>query len=112
MNRFTRLATQAVVLVMILFLFSKAGWGQTAASPQSRFYAKNIKRIDSFNLFLRTWCDSVIPATVKEKSVKEDKENIRYISKIYNTAMSYKDFVQDAKKEELVRPHAMRAGLV
>jgi hypothetical protein len=110
MSRFIRLTMNAVVLVMILF--NTTGWAQTGAGVQSRFYAKNIKRIDSFNLFLKTWCDSVIPATVRDKSVKKDKENIRYLSKLYNATMSYKDFVQDAKKHELDQNSSRRAGLV
>lgn len=110
MSRFTRLTMNAVVLVMILF--NTTGWAQTASSVQSRFYAKNIKRIDSFNLFLKTYCDSVISATVRDKSVKKDKENIRYISKLYNATMLNKDFVQDAKKHELDQNSSRRAGLV
>jgi len=110
MSRFTRLAVSAVILVM--FLFNHAGRTQTVSSAQSRFYAKNVKRIDSFNLFLKTYCDSVVPATVNDKSVKKDKENIRYVSKLYNANMSYKDFVQDAKRNEIVQNSSRRAGLV
>jgi hypothetical protein len=99
----------AAVLVMILFNTARA---QTEASAPGKFYAKNIKRIDSFNLFLKTYCDSVVPATVRDKSVKKDKENIRYLSKLYNAAMSNKDFVQDAKKQELDQSSSRRAGLV
>jgi hypothetical protein len=110
MSRFTRLAVSAVILIIILF--NHAGRTQTVASAQNRFYAKNVKRIDSFNLFLKTWCDSVKPVTVTDKSVKQDKENIRYISKLYNTAMSYKEFLRDADKNDLVQSHAMQAGLV
>jgi hypothetical protein len=110
MSRFTRLAVSAVIFVMILF--NKAGWTQTVASAQSRFYAKNVKRIDSFNLFLKTFCDSVKPMIVSDKSVKKDKENIRYVSKLYNANMSNKEFEQDAKKNELVQNSSYRAGLV
>jgi hypothetical protein len=110
MSRFSRLAVSAVILGMILF--THAGRTQTVSGAQSRFYAKNVKRIDSFNLFLKTYCDSVVPATVNEKSVKKDKENIRYISKLYNATMSNKDFVQDAKKNEIVQNSSHRAGLV
>src|SRR4051794_22179024 len=110
MSRFTRLTMNAVALFMILF--NTTGWAQTAASEQSRLYVKNIKRIDSFNLFVKTYCDSVIPATVRDKSVKKDKENIRYVSKLYNATMSNKEFVQDAKQHELDQNSSRRAGLV
>lgn len=110
MSRFTRLTMNAVVLVMVLF--NTTGWAQTVASAPSRFYARNVKRIDSFNHFLKTYCDSVIPATVRDKSVKKDKENIRYVSKLYNATMLNKDFVQDAKKHELDQNSSRRAGLV
>jgi hypothetical protein len=100
----------AVVLVMVLF--NTAGWAQTATNVQSRFYAKNIKRIDSFNLFLKTYCDSVVQATVRDKSVKKDKENIRYVSKLYNATISNKEFIQDAKQHELDQNSSRRTGLV
>jgi hypothetical protein len=110
MSRFNRLAGIAVILTMALF--NETGWAQTAANAQSRFYATNVKKIDSFNLFLKTWCDSVKPVTITNKSVKQDKENLRYISKLYNANMSYKEFERDADKNDLVISHSMRAGLV
>jgi hypothetical protein len=110
MSRFTRLTMYAVVLIMILF--NTTAWAQTATSAPGRFYTSNIKRIDSFNLFLKTWCDSVVQATVRDKSVKKDRENIRYLSKLYNATMSNKEFVQDAKQHELDQNSSRRAGLV
>jgi hypothetical protein len=110
MNRITRLAGNAIALIMILF--SEAGWAQLASSAQSRFYATNVKRIDSFNLFLKTYCDSLLPVSIGDKSVKKDKEHIQYVSKLYNTTMNNKDFVQYAKRNEIVPSQNMRAGLV
>jgi hypothetical protein len=95
-----------------MILFNQLGWAQSATNVQSRFYAKNIKRIDSFNLFLKTYCDSVLPVSVGDMSIKKDKEHIRYVSKLYNESMSNKDFVQEAKRMELVPSQSMRAGLV
>lgn len=110
MSRFTWLAANAVILVVILF--SEAAQAQTVAGSQSRFYAMNVKRIDSFNLFLKTYCDSVKPVTITNKSVKQDRENLRYISSLSNTAMTYKEFLRDADKNDLVQSHAMQAGLI
>jgi hypothetical protein len=110
MSRFTRLAMSAVIIVMCLF--SQGAWAQTAANAKSRFYAMNVKRVDSFNLFLKTYCDSVKPVTITNKSVKQDRENLRYISKLFNTTMSYKEFLSDADKNDLVQSHAMQSGLI
>ncbi|HEY8894076.1 MAG TPA: hypothetical protein VIM79_04660 [Niastella sp.] len=104
MNRFTRLAMNAIVLIMMLFSF--------AANAQSRFYAGNVKRLDSFNLFLKTWCTEVKPITITNKSVKQDNENLRYVSKLYNANMSYKEFVRDADKNDLVQSQNMQAGIL
>jgi hypothetical protein len=98
-----------VVLVMVFF--SKAAKAQTATA-QSRFYAGNVKRLDSFNLFLKTYCDSVKPITITNKSVKQDKENLRYISKVYNASMPYKEFIKDADKNDLVQSQNMHAGII
>ena len=108
MNRFIILAGIAII---VGGLFSQTSQAQTVAA-QSRFYTKNVKRIDSFNLFLKTYCDSVKPVTITNKSVKQDKENIRYVSKLYNTNMSFKEFERDADKNDLVISHSMQAGLV
>jgi hypothetical protein len=110
MSRFTRLAGNAIALAMLLF--SEAGRAQSATGAQSRFYTSNVKRIDSFNLFLKTYCDSVLPVVVGDMSVKKDKEHIRYVGKLYNAAMLNKEFVQEAKRMELVPSQSMRAGLV
>lgn len=104
MNRFIRLAGNAIVLVMMLFSF--------AANAQSRFYASNVKRLDSFNLFLKTWCNELKPVTITNRSVKQDNENLRYVSKLYNATMSYKEFVRDADKNDLVQSQNMQAGMV
>ena len=104
MNRFIRLAMNAIVLIMVLF-------SQTA-NAQSRFYAGNVKRLDSFNLFLKTWCTEVKPITITNKSVKQDNENLRYVSKLYNATMSYKEFVRDADKNDLVQSQNMQAGML
>lgn len=101
-----------IAVICIMALFNATAWAQTTTTAQSRFYAKNVKKIDSFNLFLRTWCDSVKPITITDKSVKQDKENLRYISKLYNTNMSYSAFLRDADRNDLVQSHAMQAGLI
>ncbi len=102
----------ANTLAFIIVLFSYTGQAQSMANAQSRFYVKNVKRIDSFNLFLKTYCDSVKPITITNKSVKQDKENLRYISRLFNSGMSYQQFLRDADKNDLVQSHAMQAGLV
>jgi hypothetical protein len=104
MNRFTRLAMNAIVLVMVLFGF--------AANAQSRFYAKNVKRLDSFNLFLKTWCNEVKPITIINRAVKQDNENLRYVSKLYNADMMYNEFVKNADKNKLVQSQNMQAGMI
>jgi hypothetical protein len=109
MSRFTSLTVNAFALVLVLFCQMAAA--QTSTT-QSKFYASNVKRIDSFNLFLKTYCDSVKPVTITNKSVKQDRENLRYISKLFNTAMSYKEFLSDADKNDLVQSHAIQAGLI
>jgi hypothetical protein len=93
----------AIVLFMILF--HTTGWAQTATSVQSRFYAKNIKRIDSFNRFLKTYCDSRDTGNASEdKSVKKDKDNIRYVSKLYNANQCLiQEFVQMLKHMSLIK---------
>ena len=101
-----------IAVVFTMALFNETAWAQSAANVQSKFYATNVKKIDSFNLFLKNWCDSVKPITITNKSVKQDKENLRYVSKLYNTNMSYKDFLRDADKNDLVISHSMRAGLI
>jgi hypothetical protein len=110
MNPFTKLTGGAILLVAMVY--SHAVLSQNAAGGQSRFYATNIKRIDSFNMFLKTYCDSVLPVSIGDKSVKKDKEHIRYVSKLYNATMSNKEFIQEAKRFELVESQNMRAGLV
>lgn len=97
---FTRLA----IFVMVLF--------SQLSTAQSRFYATNVKRIDSFNLFLKTWCDSVKPVTITNKAVRQDKENMQYTSKLYNANMSYNEFVRDADKNDLVQSQNMQAGII
>jgi hypothetical protein len=82
------------------------------AHAQSRFYESNVKRIDSFNLFLKTWCTEVKPITITNRSVKQDNQNLRYVSKLYNASMLYKEFVRDAGKNNLVQSQNMQAGLV
>lgn len=109
MSRFTQLAGIAVILYFLLL--SLATKGQTAGT-QNRFYTKNVKRIDSFILFLKTYCDSVKPITITNKSVKQDKENLRYVSKLYNKNMLYKEFEQDADKNDLVQSQNMQAGII
>jgi hypothetical protein len=94
-----------------MLLFWQAAAAQTTTA-QSRFYISNVKRIDSFNLFLKTYCDSVKPVTITNKSVKQDKENLYYISKLYNTSMSYKEFVSDADKNDLVQSQNIQAGII
>ena len=109
MSRFTQLAGIAIIVFILLF---NTTWAQTAASAQSKFYSTNVKRIDSFNLFLKTWCTEVKPITITNKSVKQDNENLRYVSKLYNADMSYKEFVQDADKNDLVQSQNMQAGIL
>lgn len=104
MKRFIRLAMNAIVLVMGLFSYT--------ANAQSRFYAGNVKRLDSFNLFLKTWCSEVKPITITNRSVKQDNENLHYVSKLYNATMSYKDFIRDADKNDLVQSQNMQAGML
>jgi hypothetical protein len=94
----------AIVLVMLLFSF--------AANAQSRFYANNVKRLDSFNLFLKTWCNEVKPITIINRAVKQDNENLRYVSKLYNADMMYNEFVKNAGKNKLVQSQNMQAGMV
>jgi hypothetical protein len=93
-----------MVLVMVLFSHTAHG--------QSRFYVSNVKRIDSFNLFLKTWCTEVKPITITNRSVKQDNQNLRYVSKLYNASMMYKEFVGDASKNNLVQSQNMQAGMV
>lgn len=110
MSRFTQLAGIAVMLY--LFLFSHTAWAQSASGAPGRFFAKNVKRIDSFILFLKTYCDSVKPVTITNKAVKQDKENLRYVSKLFNRDMSYKEFLSDADKNDLVQSQNMQAGII
>lgn len=110
MSRYIQLAGIAVMLY--LFLFKQATWAQTTAGAQSRFHSTNVRRIDSFNLFLKTYCDSVKPVTITNKSVKQDKENLHYVSKLFNMNMSYKEFVHDADKNDLVQAQNMQAGII
>ncbi|MCS3796042.1 hypothetical protein [Niastella sp. OAS944] len=110
MSRFNQLAGIAVILYLLIL--SLATNAQTASGTQNRFYAKNVKRIDSFILFLKTYCNSVKPVTITNKSVKQDKENLRYVSKLYNMDMQYKEFVQDADKNDLVQSQNMQAGII
>jgi hypothetical protein len=109
MNRFYRLTGNVVALVMALFCHTVAAQTTTG---QSRFYVSNVKRLDSFTLFLKTYCDSVKPVTLTNKSVKQDKENLFYISKLYNASMSYKEFLRDADKNDLVQSQNMQAGII
>lgn len=109
MSRFTQFAGITVILYSLLF--SHTAMAQTT-NVQSRFYANNVKRLDSFNLFLKTYCDSVKPITITNKSVKQDKENLRYISKVYNASMSYKEFMSNADKNDLVQSQNMQAGII
>ena len=83
-----------------------------ASGAQNRFYAKNVKRIDSFILFLKTYCDSVKPVTITNKAVKQDKDNLRYVGRLFNANMSYKEFIQDADKNDLVQSQNMQAGII
>ncbi|OQP66720.1 hypothetical protein [Niastella populi] len=101
-----------ITVIFIMALFNERAWAQNASNAQNRFYAMNVKKIDSFNLFLRTWCDSVKPVTITDASFQQDKENIRYVSKLYNANMSYKDFLREADKNDLVRSQFRRVGLV
>lgn len=110
MSRFTQLA--GIAFILNILLLSLATTGQTAAGTQNSFYTKNVKRIDSFILFLKTYCDSVKPVTITNKSVKQDKENLHYVSKLYNKNMLYKEFVQDADKNDLVQSQNMQAGII
>lgn len=110
MSRFTRLAVIAVILYLLLF--NQATWAQTAAGAQSRFYANNVKRLDSFNLFLKTWCNEVKPITIINRAVKQDNENLLYVSKLYNADMTYNEFVKNADKNKLVQSQNMQAGII
>src|SRR5688572_21701748 len=100
MSRFTMLILNAFAVIIVLFC--QAAAAQTTTT-KSRFYSNNVKRIDSFILFLKTYCHSVKPVTITNKSVRQDKENMRYISQVYNAPMSYKEFMSNADKNDLVQ---------
>jgi hypothetical protein len=109
MSRFYRFTWNVIALVTALFCHVAAA--QTTIM-QSRFYVSNVKRLDSFNLFLKTYCDSVKPVTLTNKAVKQDKENLLYISKLYNASMSYNEFIRDADKNDLVQSQNIQGGIV
>jgi len=109
MKWFARYIISTIIIIAIVY--SHAGYSQTALSGQSQYYASNVKRVDSINKFIRTFCDSIKPLKVDDKVIKHDQKNILYVNKLFNSNSTYKDFAQGAKKNDLVQTNALHAGL-
>jgi len=109
MNWFARHIKSTIIIIAIVYCH--AVFSQTALSEQSQYYASNVKRVDSINKFIRTFCDSIKPLKVDDKVIKHDQKNILYINKLFNSNSSYKGFVQDAKKNDLIQTNSLHTGL-
>ncbi|OQP55971.1 hypothetical protein A4H97_20505 [Niastella yeongjuensis] len=96
---------------MTAIAYTQAGFSQTMTG-QSRFYATNVKRVDSVIKVIKAFCDSIKPVEVSEKNIKFDQKNIRYLNKLFNTVTSDKAFAQDAKKNDLILSSSLNAGLI
>jgi len=99
------------VILLMAVLYSHMVVAQTVLDGQSRFYTANVKTIDSFTKFARTWCDSLQPFTITEEYKKRDKRNIHYLSELYNSISSFKAFAQWAKNNKLEETYYLEAGL-